>query len=104
MADSNSTGQLPAFPIPVLLDPDWPVVDLARRLTAGGLRLRNDADGQLTLVPVPHDGVDQFLLLRQALLLLHDADEANHSGDYGTFALQAQARECLAEAIDEVAP
>jgi hypothetical protein len=43
----------PASPIPVLLDPDWPVVDLARRLTRGGLRLRNDADGQLTLVP--HD-------------------------------------------------
>jgi hypothetical protein len=36
--------------IPVFLDPNWPVVDLARRLTRGGLCLRNDAAGQLTLV------------------------------------------------------
>ena len=42
-------------------------------------------------------------LLLQAQLLLLEADEANHSGDYGTFALQAQARECLAEAIDRLA-
>jgi hypothetical protein len=42
--------------------------------------------------------VETFLL--QAQLLLHDADEANHSGDYGTFALQCQARELLGAALD----
>lgn len=43
------------------------------------------------------------LLLLQAQQLLNDADEANHSGDFGTFALQAQARQVLAEAIDRLA-
>ena len=42
-------------------------------------------------------------LLTQALVLLNDADEANHCGHPVTFELQRQTREVLAEAIDELA-
>lgn len=48
------------------------------------------------------DNLPVNLLLVQAQLLLADADEANGTGDYGTFALQSQAREVLAEAIDQL--
>lgn len=47
-------------------------------------------------------GISPDVLLRQVQILLNAADEANDSGRYETFALQRQAREVLAEAIDRL--
>lgn len=41
-------------------------------------------------------------MLLQAQVLLHEADEANHRGETATYSLQRQARELIAEAIDEL--
>lgn len=64
-------------PVLVALDPDWSVMDLARRLTRGGLRLATGQAGELTLVA--HEAATKSA---QSPRVVDDADALKLSQGY----------------------